>query len=525
MAFGSPQWMYSSGEDFTLDQSLRLNDDSSGLSHNAKLKRTPGSTTNQKTFTFSAWVKRGTHTQGADQNHTLICAAYGDYGQGSRYSHICFNDEDRLQIFSGIYQTTTTTWSFRKRTKAVYRDSSAWYHIVWRHDSTDGTSANRDRLYVNGVLQEWDTSWSHDTTTGLNHDSFFNITTSPVTLGCYNRSGRSPYTDEMFFDGYMAEVHFIDGTSVAATSFGEGGDYGEWKPIKVSGLTYGNNGFYLSFVGGGVMSATGGTITTDGDYKVHSFTADGTFTPTSVPATNSYVEYLVIAGGGSGGRSLGGGGAGGYRTGMLSITTQAYSITVGDGGAPSTGQGDDGDNSVFSTITSIGGGGGGKAYSNNGDGRDGGSGGGGASTDGSSSDGGSGTAGQGYAGGNATNSSGTRWNGGGGGGAGAGASNASTAGTATAGGAGLTSSITGSSVTRAGGGGGGAYYYSTTGTSGAGGSGGGGTGGKNGVNPTAGTANTGSGGGGNGLTNAGHTQGSTSGAGGSGIVIIRYKFQ
>ena len=479
---------------YDIDQSLRFNEDDS-----AYLNKTWGSSpTDGNKFTFSVWVKRGALDSSTTQFWLL----------GAKDSA-----ESNIKFYGDKIEAHLTGSNYDFKTDAVFRDTSAWYHLVFTYDSDDGTVADRFKIYVNGVRQIVD-----DSSIPSGTANEFTKNGTGLHLGAHN-------SNYHHFDGHMAEVHLIDGTALTPSSFGRTGTYGEWKPIEVSGLTYGNNGFYLSFVGGGVMSATGGTITTDGDYKVHSFTADGTFTPTSVPATNSYVEYLVIAGGGSGGRSLGGGGAGGYRTGMLSITTQAYSITVGDGGAPSTGQGDDGDNSVFSTITSIGGGGGGKAYSNNGDGRDGGSGGGGASTDGSSSDGGSGTAGQGYAGGNATNSSETRWNGGGGGGAGAGASNASTAGTATAGGAGLTSSITGSSVTRAGGGGGGAYYYSTTGTSGAGGSGGGGTGGKNGVNPTAGTANTGSGGGGNGLTNAGHTQGSTSGAGGSGIVIIRYKFQ
>jgi len=496
--------------DFTIDQSLRFEDGSS-----AKLKLTPSSTTNQKTFTFSTWVKRGNHTLGADQQQTFICASYDDQGNGSRYSYIAFSDDDKIIIFGGDYSTSSTTQSFHRRTKAVYRDSSAWYHIVWRHDSTDGTPANRDRLYVNGVLQDWDTSLAADLVTGLNEDSFFNITTSPVTLGCYNRSGRSPGTDEMFLDGYMAEVYFIDGTSVAATSFGESGDYGEWKPIKVTGLTYGDNGFYLSFAGGGTMSATGGTITTDGDYKVHSFTADGTFTPSSVTG-DGYVEYLVIAGGGGGGKANGaGGGAGGFRTGYLAVTAQGYSITVGDGGAGATSYiGTSGANSVFSTITSTGGGGAGGGAE---DGLAGGSGGGGGN---SSGEGGSGTAGQGYDGGDGSQTS-PNYPGGGGGGSSSAGANGASGGAGGDGGAGTASSITGSAVTYAGGGGGGA---STTGSggNGAGGSGGGGAGGEGASDAgTAGSANTGGGGGGGG---GGGSPGN-GGAGGSGIVILRYKFQ
>ena len=101
--------------------------------------------------------------------------------------------------------------------------------------------------------------------------------------------------------------------------------------------------------GGGIF-ATGGVITTSGDYRIHTFTSSGTLTVTSAPV-GSTVEYLVVAGGGEGG--LGGGGAGGMRTGTLSIITSAYPVTVGAGGA---GNGSD---SIFSTITSTGGGRGG----------------------------------------------------------------------------------------------------------------------------------------------------------------------
>ena len=166
MAFGSPQWMYASGEDYTIDQSLRFNDDGE-----ARLVRTPTTNGNRRTFTLSVWVKRGNHTLGADQEQDIIGAFYAS--NGSRYSYIAFEHNDKLKIFGGEYSTSSTPQSFYRITKAKYRDSSAWYHIVWRHDSTDGTAANRDRLYVNGVLQDWDTSLGTDLVTGQNEDSFF----------------------------------------------------------------------------------------------------------------------------------------------------------------------------------------------------------------------------------------------------------------------------------------------------------------------------------------------------------------
>jgi len=257
--------------------------------------------------------------------------------------------------------------------------------------------------------------------------------------------------------------------------------------------------------------ATGGDIIdTDGTYWYHTFRSSGTFTPTA----NLTADYLVVAGGGSGGTYAGGGGgAGGFRTSIggsaLSLTSgTGYTATIGAGGAASTGFGNNGSNSVFSTITSTGGGGG--AGNTGGTvGGNGGSGGGGSGT-GIVAAGGAGTAGQGNNGGSGGNGSG---GGGGGGGAGAVGTNAVVGGgNGGAGGSGLSSSISGSSVTYAGGGGG----AGTSGGGGAGGTGGGGTGNTyQGANSVAGTANTGGGGGGDwvGLTGA---------AGGSGIVIVRY---
>jgi hypothetical protein len=263
--------------------------------------------------------------------------------------------------------------------------------------------------------------------------------------------------------------------------------------------------------------ASGGNIIDfDGTYWIHTFLTSGTFTP----STSLTCDYLVVAGGAGGGarasvRGGGGGGAGGLRSTVtatggggtlespLSLTAQAYTVTVGAGGA-ATGTyaiGANGSNSVFSTITSTGGGGGG--FDN---GATGGSGGGGAG--GGTGAGGSGTANQGRAGG--TGSGGAPGEAGGGGG---GANTAGSAATTTvggAGGAGVATSITGSSTTYAGGGGGGII----TGTAGTGGSGGGGAGKSGAGNGVAGTTNLGGGGGGGGTEYGGN--------GGAGVVIIRY---
>lgn len=283
--------------------------------------------------------------------------------------------------------------------------------------------------------------------------------------------------------------------------------------------------------------ATGGIISYDSVNSkwVHSFTANGTFTPSE---NLTGVEYLVIAGGGGSGRGQGGypggaGGAGGYRSSVagensgggasaesaLSLTASTgYAVTVGGGGAASTGNGingTNGGNSTFSTITSTGGGGGGYGAGSAGFGSSGGSGGGGGSDLSGDNPGGSGTSNQGYAGGYAKSYSGADANiaSGGGGGAGSVGENAGTDGQGHGGdgGSGVVSYITGYAVERAGGGGGGSYN-SALGTA----TGGGGTGSRwtDSTQATDGLPATGGGGGGGGS--------SATGAGGSGVVIVRY---
>ena len=270
------------------------------------------------------------------------------------------------------------------------------------------------------------------------------------------------------------------------------------------------------------IQATGGTIVTQGNYKIHTFLDSGIFTPTiGTNSANNVVEYLVIAGGGGAGSSSvgGGGGAGGYRTstGLSVGTNTPITVTVGAGAALAA----TGNDSIFSTITSDGGGRGGNGAVN----RDGGSGGGGgAAPPGNSlALGGTATAGQGHNGGTGLSDGSDVFKDAGGGGAGSAGSNPTggSPGTGGNGGNGLASSITGTSVTRAGGGGGCGWYRHGPPFSagGSGGSGGGGTGGMHssipGVN---GAVNTGSGGG------SGNNAANTS-AGGSGIVIIKYLFQ
>ena len=293
------------------------------------------------------------------------------------------------------------------------------------------------------------------------------------------------------------------------------------------------------------IAATGGTITTSGDYKIHTFTSDGTFIISTAPTpANNKVDYLVVAGGGGGGTPRSGaGGAGGFREShcatvsgcytasplasatSLPVSITSYPITVG-GGGPGGGPGGSnpgvkGSDSIFSTITSAGGGYGGDDDVVGGPGGSGGGGGGGGA----------------YAGGTGnepptsppqgTNGGTTAPQGGNSGGGGGGATVAGSANTPTSGGPGGSGTTTSISTTptayAGGGGGGGGNFGGTPNSGGTGGTGGGGAGGA--AAPAtprcgqAGTTNTGGGGGGAG------TCGPCGGAGGSGIVIIRYKYQ
>jgi len=332
-----------------------------------------------------------------------------------------------------------------------------------------------------------------------------------------------------------------------------------WKTVHENEFLTGGSNFII---------ATGGTITTCGNDKIHTFTGPGTFTVTSAAAcaANNVVSHIVVAGGGGGGSVVaGGGGAGGFREvkspatpytaspldgypsapNRVTVTATAFPITVGGGGAggvvpDSPGNGTKGVNSTFSTITSTGGGGGGN---DGGSGQPGGSGGGrlrnsagaGNTPPVSPPQGGDGGCGA---------ASGNHYAGGGGGATACGGFGTAP-GCGGNGGAGATTSINGSSKSFSGGGGGsagvGTPYTATGGNGGVGGGGGasmqqpnpsgsnGGVGFNNGADGTPGSANPGgagganSGGGGGGGAHGG--SGGSGGAGGSGIVIIRYKFQ
>jgi hypothetical protein len=204
--FGSSQWMYQSAAGFypyQIEQSLRFNDDDS-----ANLSRTPSSTGNRKTWTWSGWVKRGN----LGNTHYLMTCQEQSGNDG--IAAIYFEGD---QLYT--YYDSSGANPYGAVGPALYRDPSAWYHIVWSVDAANTIHY----VYVNGVLVSTDASKYPP-----NYDYAMNL------AGYVQRMGTQAWGPLQYFDGYMAEVNFIDGTALDPTSFGETKS-GIWVPKAYSG--------------------------------------------------------------------------------------------------------------------------------------------------------------------------------------------------------------------------------------------------------------------------------------------------
>lgn len=188
------------------------------------LTRTPSTNGNQKTWTLSFWIKKC-----ANGGQPTILDAY--YGNQSRYSSIYFTSSDTLDIFSGVYSTSATSYLYQYTTNRKFRDTNAWYHIVVSVDTTQATAGDRVKLYVNGVRE---TSFGTETQPTQNGDSFMNVTTSSMRMGVNG------------LDAVLSHVHYVDGTAYDADTFGEtDSTTGEWKINTSPSVTYGTNGFFI----------------------------------------------------------------------------------------------------------------------------------------------------------------------------------------------------------------------------------------------------------------------------------------
>ena len=228
---------------------------------NSYLTRTPSSAGNRKTWTFSAWVKRnklGT-VQDIFGSHISL--------SGSGVFRFLFEPEDII----GIQAYTT----FNQKTVRVFRDTSAWYHIVLSVDTTQSTVSDRIKLYINGVQETSFTGASTFVTQNL--DTAIN-NSEAHTIGRYDISS------DFYLESSMSHIHFIDGTAYDSSYFGEtDATTGIWKPKTAPSVTYGTNGFFLKFENSGALG-------TDSSGNSNTFTVNGNLkqaldTPSNVYAT------------------------------------------------------------------------------------------------------------------------------------------------------------------------------------------------------------------------------------------------
>ena len=248
--FGAGQLQFLSGGDdsfygFEIGNSLRFNDDDS-----ARLTFTPASAGNRKTFTWSAWIKRSE----LDADFYMLFTAEEN---ATNKTQIYFDDNHRFNLYGGgpsaMHLVTTQ----------VFRDPSAWYHIVTEVDTTQGTASDRVNIYVNGSKV---TAFSTETYPNQNIDTF-------MGAAFIHAIGVRATQSDFPFDGYLAEFNFIDGSALGPTSFGETKE-NIWIPKDTSGLTFGTNGFRLQFKNSSVGSASSSTVGADTSGNNHHFSSN-----------------------------------------------------------------------------------------------------------------------------------------------------------------------------------------------------------------------------------------------------------
>jgi hypothetical protein len=248
------------GGGYAVDNSLRFNPSSSDY-----LNRTQATATDRKKVTLSTWVKRSNLT--ADYQFFV-----SSYISGTDRIGFYFNADESLSAFASTAGTTLSL-----QTSALYRDVSAWYHVVYSIDTTQATSSNRVKMYVNG---EQITSFQTATYPTINSDLQLGTASYNMYVGTYDAT-------QYYFSGYLSETYLIDGQQLTPTDFGEfDADSGIWKPIVYEG-TYGTNGFFLEFQDSGALG-------TDSSGEGNNFTVNNltsidqtTDTPTNNFATKN----------------------------------------------------------------------------------------------------------------------------------------------------------------------------------------------------------------------------------------------
>jgi hypothetical protein len=217
--FASKDLFFSKPSGYQISRSVRFRS-----SATAYFNRTPASSGSRKTWTWSGWVKRGA----LSSSQTL----FSGYVDANNKTRINFSSADVLQVYD---ITGGATERVKVYSTQVFRDPSAWYHILVAMDTTQATASDRTKVYINGNQI---TAFGTATYPTQNTDLFINATNA-------HRIGADG--DPLYFDGYLTEVNFIDGQALTPSSFGQTNTItGVWQPLKYTG-TYGTNGFYLNF--------------------------------------------------------------------------------------------------------------------------------------------------------------------------------------------------------------------------------------------------------------------------------------
>ena len=254
---------------YDVENSLRFNSgDSARLTEDF-------SSASRQTFTFSTWFKRG------KLSTTMSLLSSGT--SNSERTSLFINSDDTVRFFSSESDSVAKLI----KSNAVLRDPSAWYHLVLRYDSTQSTNTDRIRFYLNGSEMTYQSSPTYP---AQNNSSIYIGSDDTHGVGCLFYGS----TATEFFDGYMAETHYIDGTSYDHTQFGEFDNNGVWIPKKYTG-SYGTNGFYLEFKQTGTSANSSGIgADTSGN--------DNHFTPTNLAAldvtedtcTNNFATFSPL---------------------------------------------------------------------------------------------------------------------------------------------------------------------------------------------------------------------------------------
>ena len=260
--FSSEQWLANSGADFyngQATQSVRFEGDNSA----GFLSRTGMSASNRRTWTWSCWVKR----INLDANTQGIFGMI-DLSSVNRQCYIAFDSNHKIYIMNYSQYAGDAVYNYV--TTQVFRDLSAWYHIVWVSDTTNGTAGDRIRLYVNGVRI---TSFTIATNPSQNYEGWINGDGgSGVQLGVGRVVPYAPSAE--YLASYMSDANFVDGLALAPTNFGEFKS-GAWIPIEPDVSDYGTNGFRLKFDQVGVGTASTSTIGADSSGKTNHYTSSG----------------------------------------------------------------------------------------------------------------------------------------------------------------------------------------------------------------------------------------------------------